>query len=85
MVTLSQDDKGNFKARKRLPADVRENMDVATGSVLRPSSSPQRALDAHAARQMFRDWETEVAGRIDPSAPNVLAKALRSRRSRPAL
>jgi hypothetical protein len=64
MVTLRQDTKGNFSARKRLPDDVREEYGQRYGQRLEAKFSAPAKVGAHAARQMFRDWETEVAGYI---------------------
>jgi integrase len=64
MVTLRQDTKGNFSARKRLPDDVREEYGRRHGQRLEAKFSAPAKVGAHAARQMFRDWETEVAGYI---------------------
>src|ERR1700722_16957006 len=64
MVTLRQDTRGNFSARKRLPDDVREEYGRRFGQRLEAKFFAPASVGAHAARQMFRDWETEVAGRI---------------------
>jgi hypothetical protein len=64
MATLRQDTRGNFSARKRLPDDVREEYGRRFGQRLEAKFSAPAKVGAHAARQMFRDWETEVAGRI---------------------
>jgi hypothetical protein len=64
MVTLRQDTKGNFSARKRLPDDVRDDYGRRYGARFEAKFSAPSTVGAHAAKQMFRDWETEVAGRI---------------------
>jgi hypothetical protein len=65
MVSLRQDTKGNFSARKRLPNDVREEYGRRHGARFEAKFSAPATVGAHAAKQMFRDWETEVASRIE--------------------
>jgi integrase len=62
MITLRQDAKGNFTARKRLPNDVREEYGRRFGQRL--EAKFYAAAGDRDARQKFRDWETEVEGRI---------------------
>jgi len=57
--------KGNFSARKRLPDDVREDYGRRYGARFEAKFSAPATVGAHAAKQLFRDWETEVASRID--------------------
>ena len=64
MVTLRQDTKGNFSARKRLPNDVREEYARRYGARFEAKFFASAKVGALVAKQMFRDWETEVAGRI---------------------
>jgi hypothetical protein len=64
MVKLQQDSKGNFSARKRLPEDVREEYGRRHGARFEAKFSAPAKIGAHVAKQMFRDWETEVAARI---------------------
>ncbi len=64
MVTLRQDARGNFSARKRLPEDVREEYGHRYGARFEAKFSAPASAGAHVAKQMFRDWETEVASRI---------------------
>jgi integrase len=64
MVTLRQDTKGNFSARKRLPDDVREEYGRRYGQRLEAKFFAAASKGAAKAKQEFRDWETEVAGRI---------------------
>jgi integrase len=65
MVGLRQDAKGNFSARKRLPNDVREEYGRRHGARFEAEFSAPATVGAQAAKQMFRDWETEVASRIE--------------------
>ena len=64
MVKLRQDTKGNYSARKRLPADVREEYGRRYGQRLEAKFFAPASKGADDAKQSFRDWETEVAGRI---------------------
>ena len=64
MVTLRQDTKGNFSGRKRLPNDVRDEYARRYGPRLEAKFSAPAKVGEHVAKQMFRDWETEVATRI---------------------
>ena len=64
MVTLRQDTRGNFSARKRLPDNVREEYGRRYGQRLEAKFFASASKGVSQAKQMFRDWETEVAGRI---------------------
>jgi hypothetical protein len=77
MVTVRQDNKGNYSARKRLPANVREEYGRRHGQRLEAKFFAPAGVGAHAARQMFRDWETEVSGRIAAKARIVPLHELR--------
>ena len=64
MVTLRQDSRGNFSARKRLPDDVREEYGRRYGQRVEAKFFADASKGAAKAKQEFRDWETEVATRI---------------------
>jgi integrase len=64
MVTLRQDTRGNFSARKRLPADVREEYGDRHGQRVEAKFFAAASKGAAEARRLFRDWETEVDARI---------------------
>ena len=64
MVTLRQDTNGNFSARKRLPDDVRDEYGRRYGARFEAKFSAPAKFGAHVAKQKFREWETEIAGRI---------------------
>ena len=64
MVSLRQDTNGNFRARKRLPDDVREEYGQRFGQKLEAKFYAPATDGAAAARQQFRDWEAEVEARI---------------------
>ena len=64
MVTLRQDTRGNFSARKRLPDNVREEYGRRYGQRPEAKFFASASKGVSQAKQMFRDWETEVAGRI---------------------
>ena len=62
MVKLAQDNKGNFRARKRLPEDVRDEYGHRFGQ--RFEAKFYATASERDAPQKFRDWETEVDGRV---------------------
>jgi hypothetical protein len=64
MVMLRQDGKGNFRARKRLPDDVREEYGRRHGQRFEAKFFVPSSKGAAEAKQKFREWETEVDGRI---------------------
>jgi hypothetical protein len=64
MVSLRQDGKGNFSARKRLPDDVREEYGRRYGQRVEAKFFAPASKGAANAKQEFRDWEAEVAGHI---------------------
>ena len=64
MVSLRQDTNGNFRARKRLPDDVREEYGQLYGQRLEAKFFASAKSGTAAARRLFRDWEAEVDGRI---------------------
>ncbi len=64
MVTLSQDSRGNYKARKRLPDDVREEYARRYGPKLEAKFFVAASAGAHTAKQQFREWDAEVVARI---------------------
>jgi integrase len=65
MVTLRQDTKGNFCARKRLPEDVREEYGERYGQRFEAKFFAAASKGAAEARRLFRDWETEVDARTE--------------------
>ena len=64
MVTLRQDGKGNFSARKRLPDNVREEYGRLYGARFEAKFFAPASIGTHNAKQKFREWEAEVASRI---------------------
>ena len=64
MVTLRQDSRGNFSARKRLPDDVREGYGRLYGARHEAKFFAPASIGTHGAKQKFREWEAEVASRI---------------------
>ena len=63
MVTLRRDARGNFSARKRLPADVQDEYGRRYGQRFEAKFFAAASKGVAKAKQEFRDWETEVAGR----------------------
>jgi hypothetical protein len=64
MVGLRQDSNGNFRARKRLPDDVREEYGRRYGPRREAKFFAHATVGPHKARQMFREWDVEVTGKI---------------------
>jgi integrase len=64
MVTLTQDDRGNYRARKRLPDDVREEYGRLYGGRYEAKFSAPKTTKGHEAKRLFNDWLVEVEGRI---------------------
>ena len=64
MVTLRQDSKGNYSARKRLPDDVREEYGRRHGPRLEAKFSAPIGTKPQAAKQLFNEWLAEAEGRI---------------------
>ena len=64
MVTLRQDTKGNFSARKRLPDDVRDEYGRRHGQRFEVKFFATASKGAGEAKRLFRDWEAEVEAKI---------------------
>ena len=64
MVKLRQDSKGNYIARRRLPDDVRDEYGRRHGPRVEAKFFAAAGTGLQAAKQLFREWETEVEGRI---------------------
>ena len=65
MVTLRQDSRGNYSARKRLPDDVREEYGKLYRARFEAKFSARGSLGKEAAQQKFHQWATEVEQRIE--------------------
>jgi integrase len=65
MVSLRQDSKGNFIARKRLPDDVREEYGRLYGARFEAKFLVRASLGKQIAQQKFHQWATEVEQRIE--------------------
>ena len=65
MVTLRQDTKGNFSARKRLPDDVRDEYGRRHGQRFEAKFFASASAGAAEAKRLFREWENEVDARIE--------------------
>jgi hypothetical protein len=65
MVSLGQDDKGNYKAKKRLPDDIREDYGRLYGQRLVAKFHRPASTKPNVARQEFNEWLAEVESRID--------------------
>jgi hypothetical protein len=64
MVNLQQDRKGNYRARKRLPDDVRDEYQRLYGARHEAKFSAPKTTKSHEAKRAFWDWLSEVEGRI---------------------
>jgi hypothetical protein len=64
MVKLQQDGNGNYRARKRLPDDVREEYGRLYGARYEAKFFAPKTTKAHEAKRLFGDWLAEVEGRI---------------------
>ena len=60
MVTLRQDTKGNFSARKRLPDDVRDEYGRRHGQRFETKFFALANTGSAEAKRLFREWENEV-------------------------
>ncbi len=65
MVELQQDSNGNYRARKRLPDDVREDYGRLYGARHEAKFFAKASDGRLAALQEFRTWDAEVTRRID--------------------
>jgi hypothetical protein len=65
MVTLCQDSRGNYSARKRLPDDVCEEYGRLYGARHEAKFSAPASVGLQEAQRMFREWEAKVAGNIE--------------------
>ena len=64
MVSLQQDPRGNYRARKRLPDDVREEYGRLYGARYEAKFFAPATTKKHEAAQQFREWLNEIEGRI---------------------
>jgi hypothetical protein len=63
MVTLGKDDNGNYRARKRIPNDLREEYGRLYGQRLEVKFHASADTKPHGARQQFNDWLSETEER----------------------
>jgi integrase len=64
MVKLQQDSNGNYRARKRLPDDVREEYGRLYGARYEAKFFAPKGTKSHEAKRLFGEWLAEVEGRI---------------------
>jgi hypothetical protein len=64
MATLTQDSKGNYRARKRLPGDVREEYGRLYGPRFEAKFFAPASTKPQEAKRLFAEWLAEVEGRI---------------------
>jgi integrase len=65
MVSLRQDTKGNFRSRKRLPEDVRDEYGRRHGQRFEAKFFAAAKTGVAEAKRLFREWEDEVDARIE--------------------
>jgi integrase len=64
MVKLQQDSNGNYRARKRLPDNVREEYGRLYGARHEAKFFAPKSTKSHEAKRLFGEWLAEVEGRI---------------------
>jgi integrase len=64
MASLAQDSKGNYKARKRLPDDVRDEYGRLYGARYEAKFFAPKTSKAHEVKRLYGNWLAEVEGRI---------------------
>jgi len=64
MASLTQDSRGNYKARKRLPDDVRDEYGRLYGARYEAKFFAPKTTKTHEAKRLYGDWLAEVEGRI---------------------
>ena len=64
MVSLAQDSKGNYKARKRLPNDVRGDYGRLYGAHHEAKYYEPASTQPQVAKQRFGEWLSQVEGQI---------------------
>jgi hypothetical protein len=65
MPRLAQDNNGNYRARKRLPGDVREDYGRLFDAHYEAKFSAPKSLMKQEAMRRYGDWLAEAEGRID--------------------
>jgi hypothetical protein len=65
MTTLSRRNNGDWFARKMIPEDVKAAYKAAFGVAYEARFRAPSATRADAAKQRFRDWDTEITSRIE--------------------
>ena len=64
MASLTQDENGNYRSRKRLPDDVRDEYGRLYGARHEAKFFAPKTTKSHEAKRLFGDWLAEVEGRI---------------------
>jgi hypothetical protein len=64
MAKLRQDSRGNYKARKRLPDDVRAEYGRLHGQCHEAKFFAHKSTKLHEAKQLYGEWLAEVEGHI---------------------
>ena len=77
MVSLTQDSKGNYRARKRLPDDVRDHYGDLHGPRVEAKFFAPASTKRHEAERQFDEWKAEIICGLLPSGQNAKAKGYR--------
>ena len=64
MVSLGRDSRGNYKARKRLPADVREEYGRLYGPSVEAKFHAPASTKRQEAERQFHEWKAGTDARI---------------------
>ena len=64
MVSLGRDTRGNYKARKRIPDDVREEYGRLYGPSFEAKFYAAASTNRHEAERQFDEWKAETNARI---------------------
>jgi hypothetical protein len=64
MVKLQQDSRGSYRARKRIPDDVRDEYGKRYGVRFEAKFSAPAGTTSHEAKRLFHEWEADVASRV---------------------
>jgi len=65
MASLTQDSKGNYRARKRLPDDIRQAYGDLYGARFEAKFSAPDGTKRQDAERQFNEWQAEVNTRIE--------------------
>ncbi len=79
MVTLGEDSQGNYKARKRLPDDVRDEYGRLYGSRFEVKFFVPASTKPNMARRLFSEWLARGHGKLRPYPSKISPFRIRRR------